>query len=264
MDRHSKHTLWFSLVVVLLIAACGQDPAPASLPKVQTKKISSVAAAAPPTSAGVVITSAAPQAAPAPAEEAGLAPSRSAGETEPAADPGSVAPPLPQAPAETALANAAAPPPDTLTASAAEVLPDTAQNPSNLVAASLQMAGTYDSTGRFDPFEPLFKESPQAAVSTAKDLRKKRTPQTPLEQVALAQLKLSAVIRAPSGNRALVEDATGKGFVVEKGTFMGLNSGQVVRIEKDRLIVEEEIENVMGELTVQATELKLQKPAGEL
>ena len=128
------------------------------------------------------------------------------------------------------------------------------------------MAAAYDPDGRFDPFEPLFKEQSEAEPSTAvsKEKRKKRIPQTPLERVALSQLKLSAIIRAPSGNRALVEDATGKGYVVTQGTYMGLNAGKVIKIENDRVIVEEEIENVLGELTLKNAELKLQKPAGEL
>ena len=143
---------------------------------------------------------------------------------------------------------------------------DTAENNSDLVEASLkELASTYDPKGRFDPFEPLFKEEPEAPVAQSKKSeRKHRIPQTPLERIALSQLKLSAIIRAPSGNRALVEDATGKGYVVTNGTYIGLNSGKVVQITKDRVIVEEEIENVLGELTLKNSELKLQKPAGEL
>jgi type IV pilus assembly protein PilP len=135
--------------------------------------------------------------------------------------------------------------------------------PSDLVRASLQIADTYDPKGRFDPFEPLFKE--QTAQANASDkTREKRKPQTPLERIALSQLKLTAIIRAPSGNCAMVEDATGKGYVVKKGTYIGLNSGRVTKIDDDRIVVEEEIENVMGALTLKNAELKLQKPAGEL
>ncbi|MDA8142038.1 MAG: pilus assembly protein PilP [Desulfobacteraceae bacterium] len=123
---------------------------------------------------------------------------------------------------------------------------------------------TYDPAGRFDPFEPLFKEQQNTATAgVSKGKRDKRVPQTPLERVALSQLKLTAIIRAPSGNRALVEDATGKGYVIQKGTYIGLNSGRVVEIDQNRIVVEEEIENVMGELTIQNAEIKLQKPAGE-
>jgi type IV pilus assembly protein PilP len=136
---------------------------------------------------------------------------------------------------------------------------------SDLVQESLQIASSYNPEGRFDPFEPLFKEEPQIPqVVDQKGQRQKRVPQTPLERISLSQLKISAIIRAASGNRGLVEDATGKGYVVEKGTYIGLNSGKVTRIEPDRIVIEEEIENILGELVIQSTELKLQKPAGEL
>ena len=136
---------------------------------------------------------------------------------------------------------------------------------SELVEESLKLASTYDSAGRFDPFEPLFKEEPDAPVVVdQKSKREKRTPQTPLERVAISQLKLSAIMRTAKGNKAIVEDATGKGYVIKKGTYIGLNSGQVILIDKARVVVEEEIENVLGELIIQSTELKLQKPAGGL
>ena len=127
------------------------------------------------------------------------------------------------------------------------------------------MAAGYDPTGRIDPFEPLFREESGAQVASShKGKRKKRAPQTALERVAISQLKLSAVMRTAKGNSAIVEDASGKGYVIKKGTYVGLNSGQVVKIEKDRVVIEEEMENIMGEFVIQNTELKLQKPAGEL
>ena len=135
---------------------------------------------------------------------------------------------------------------------------------SALIEASLKIASSYNPEGRFDPFEPLFKEEPATPQVINKKKKVDRKPQTPLERVALSQLKLSAIMRTSKGNRAIVEDATGKGYVIKKGTYIGLNSGQVILIEKARVVVEEEIENVLGELTIQSTELKLQKPAGEL
>lgn len=140
----------------------------------------------------------------------------------------------------------------------------TAAEASDLVKASLQMADTYDPKGRFDPFQPLFKEQDTQTNPDNKKLRKRRKPQTPLERIALSQLKLTAILRSSGGNYGLVEDATGKGYVVKKGTYIGLNSGRVTEIDKDRIVVEEEIENVMGALTLHNAELKLQKPAGEL
>ena len=123
----------------------------------------------------------------------------------------------------------------------------------------------YNPKERINPFLPLFrsenKESAPAKPNKSK--RKKRIPQTPLEKISLDQLKLVAIIRAASGNRALVEDRSGKGYIVKKGTYIGLNAGIVTQINPDNVVVEEELENLMGELVLQNTEIKLQKPAGE-
>ncbi len=121
----------------------------------------------------------------------------------------------------------------------------------------------YDPTKRINPFTPLFGGKKSEVASDKSKKRKKRIPQTPLERIGLDQLKLVAIIRASTGNRALVEDTVGKGYILKNGTYLGLNSGMVTQINPDSVIVEEEMENLKGELVLQNTEIKLQKPAGE-
>ena len=65
---------------------------------------------------------------------------------------------------------------------------------------------------------------------------------TPLERIDLSQLKLVGIILASSGNRALVEESSGKGYVIKTGTYIGVNSGKVVKIRKEKVVVEEEFE----------------------
>jgi type IV pilus assembly protein PilP len=123
----------------------------------------------------------------------------------------------------------------------------------------------YDPANRQNPFTRLFKTEQKETVAQVQgtEKRKKREPRTPLEKISIDQLNLVAIVRASSGNRALMEDSSGKGFIVHKGTYVGLNSGIVTQINESGLVVEEELENLMGELTLQHTEIKLQKPAGE-
>ena len=123
----------------------------------------------------------------------------------------------------------------------------------------------YEPEERLNPFIPLFRAEREEVPAEKADQgkRKKRVPQTPLEKISLNQLQLVAIIRASSGNRALVEDNIGKGFIIKNGTYIGLNSGIVTQINADSVIIEEEIENLMGELILQNTEIKLQKPAGD-
>jgi type IV pilus assembly protein PilP len=230
MDKRLK--LCINAVILILfgcsLLACGKEEPPAPQPQAVSKKITvdSQSKSAPAQARPTKTATAEPSAAPGPVTETPGAP---AGDE------------------------------------AAEGKPGDKQEPSELIQASMEIASTYDSKGKIDPFEPLFKAEPEPPQMEAFDeKRKRRTPQTPLERVALSQIKLSAIMRSSAGNRALVEDATGKGYVIKKGTYIGLNAGQVIQIEKDRVVIEEEIENLMGELIVQNTELKLQKPAGEI
>lgn len=120
---------------------------------------------------------------------------------------------------------------------------------------------SYDPKGKIDPFEPLFRQEPEARAQKKRRVRK--GPLTPLEKVDLSQLQLTGVILAKSGNKALVKEASGKGYVVKVGTPIGTNFGRIVQILNDRIIVEEEVEDVMGRVTLQKKEMRLQKPPGE-
>ena len=121
----------------------------------------------------------------------------------------------------------------------------------------------YKAKGKIDPFEPLFKEK-KTFAKLKRPKRKKRVPRTPLERIELNQLKLVAIVLAQSGNRAMVEESSGKGYIIAKGTYIGTNAGKVVKIERHKVIVAEEIEDVTGNLKIRNTELKLPKPPGEL
>jgi type IV pilus assembly protein PilP len=135
------------------------------------------------------------------------------------------------------------------------------QNP--LLAAAAGGDPLYNPAGKIDPFEPLFRDKP-SPKKVKKSKRKRRVPRTPLERIDISQLKLVGIILAASGNRALVEEASGKGYVIKKGTYIGTNAGKVTAIGKDAVMVEEEYEDVFGKLKVQKKELKLPKPPGEL
>jgi type IV pilus assembly protein PilP len=106
----------------------------------------------------------------------------------------------------------------------------------------------------------LFRER---EVAASKSKRKKRIPRTPLEKIDLSQLKLVGIVTASSGNKALVEESNGKGYVIRKGTYIGTNAGKVVEIESDKVIVAEEYEDVVGNVTLRNKELTLPKPPGE-
>ena len=116
----------------------------------------------------------------------------------------------------------------------------------------------YSRKGRNDPFEPFLHEpEPQAPAGSEAKLNQ-RVPQTPLEKIDLAQLKLTGVLRAENKTRALVQEVSGKGYIVDEGTYIGNKGGQVSKILKDRITVSEKALDVFGKITVVERELKLQ------
>ena len=125
----------------------------------------------------------------------------------------------------------------------------------------------YIPEGKIDPFAPLFTDQPIEKKVEEKVKKRKKTgriPSTPLEKMDLSQLKLVAIVRTERGNKALVQDATGKGYVLNKGTYIGLNSGFVTKITADRVIIEEKVEDIYGKKTLREKELVLLKPRGEI
>lgn len=122
---------------------------------------------------------------------------------------------------------------------------------------------SYKVEGKIDPFASIFRTGPSVLADQNDEKKKKRIPLTPIEKVDLSQLKLVGIIFAPSGNKALVEDASGRGFVIKKGIGIGINSGRVIKILKGRVVVEEEAESILGKTSLVKRELKLQKPPGE-
>lgn len=240
MDKTLNTILKIILVAVLgCLVSCGDDKPPAPQPQVISKKINNVKPIE------KTVPNTVPNGATGDMKPPPAVPEKATGTDD-------VKPPADKEPSEEQPADKKPLP--------VAVTPVT----SELIKASLEMTSTYSAEGRIDPFAALFSDEPTVQVArTNTRKRTRRTPQTPLEKVAISQLKLTAIMRTPQGNRALVEDASGKGFVVQKGTYMGLNAGQVIRIDKGRVLIEEEIQNMVGEYIINNTELKLQKTAGE-
>ncbi len=120
----------------------------------------------------------------------------------------------------------------------------------------------YTRKDRVDPFEPFLRkqESEGQGKESGEELDR-RKPQTPLEKIALSQLRLTAIIHIPGRGEAIamVEDQAGKGYTVKEGTYIGENGGQVVDILEDRLIIKEKYKDVYNKIAEREIEKKLQK-----
>jgi Tfp pilus assembly protein PilP len=92
----------------------------------------------------------------------------------------------------------------------------------------------YNPAGKADPFRPFIVE--QRPVEE----KKKKKPKTYLESLDLSQLELTAIVISPKGRWAMVRDAKGVGFVIRKGTPIGINGGFVYQITENEVIIREE------------------------
>jgi len=111
---------------------------------------------------------------------------------------------------------------------------------------------SYNPAGKPDPFKPFIQLTPARGASRS-------TPLTPLQKYEISQLKLVAIISTPDGNIAMVEDATGKGYFLKKGTWIGKNDGKVTKILKDKVIIEEVYQDIFGQTKTNEISLFLQK-----
>ena len=111
---------------------------------------------------------------------------------------------------------------------------------------------SYNPSGKPDPFKPFIRLTPVRDASRS-------GPLTPLQKYDISQLKLAAIISTPEGNIALVEDATGKGYFLKRGTWIGKNDGKVTKILKDKVIIEEVYQDVFGQTKINEISLFLHK-----
>jgi len=121
-------------------------------------------------------------------------------------------------------------------------------------------AYVFSPKGMLDPFRPI-----EAIAITGKSDAPKEPvkPLTPLQKMELSQLKLVAIVLADQNTRALVEDASGLGYILEIGTLIGRRDGQVVAIHSDGVDVEETYKDYLGNVKTRVSTMKLRKREGE-
>jgi Tfp pilus assembly protein PilP len=115
----------------------------------------------------------------------------------------------------------------------------------------------YSSEGKPDPFQPFLKNAFGVSRQTAqrqspkKEIKRPKVCATPLECMDVGQLTLVSIVSNDKGKRvAMVQDAAGLGYFLYPGLRVGYRNGRVKQILSDRVIVEEEFENIRGELTL--------------
>jgi type IV pilus assembly protein PilP len=111
----------------------------------------------------------------------------------------------------------------------------------------------YDPAGKRDPFRSFLLEKPDSLDEVVRG---------PLEQYDVSQLSLVAVIWRTGNARALIQDPSGESFVIAEGTPIGKNSGRVIRIDDNLVVVKETYVDFLGEETKRDIEMRIRTSEG--
>jgi len=112
----------------------------------------------------------------------------------------------------------------------------------------------YEAEGKRDPFRSFRWEREQDVADEG--------TLGPLEQFELEQLRLTAVIWDTNNPRALIEDPSGRAYIVQEGTRMGKNDGLVIHIGDNLVLVKETYVDFAGEQTTKDVELRIRRSQG--
>lgn len=109
-----------------------------------------------------------------------------------------------------------------------------AKKPEAAAAADAEAAAEqgfhYDPQGKRDPFLSYVRQ----LVSVEDD-----ELTSPLQRFDLSQLLVTGIVWNTKRPLALIQDPTGKGYIVARGAPIGKNRGRIVQIEDSRVVVKE-------------------------
>jgi type IV pilus assembly protein PilP len=111
----------------------------------------------------------------------------------------------------------------------------------------------YDPTGKRDPFRSFILDRLNELEDGMKG---------PLEQFDLSQLDVVGIVWHANRRRALIEDPSGRGYVVQEGTAVGKNEGHVTRIDDNLVMIREIYVDYVGEKTTKDIPMRV-RPKGQ-
>jgi type IV pilus assembly protein PilP len=163
-------------------------------------------------------------------------------------------PPAPKPPASPKPAAKAAPPAATkpATPSSAQAVPLSQAATAPPPSTELQPPSyTYVSGNRRDPFRSIIvAKSKQASMNLVH----------PLQQYAVKDLRLVAVLWGQLGAGAMLQAPDGKGYTVYVGTAVGNRDGVVKQIKPDQIVIKERYTDIFGERKEDSVVLDLHLP----
>jgi type IV pilus assembly protein PilP len=110
----------------------------------------------------------------------------------------------------------------------------------------------YELENRPDPFYPFISKEQAQTEEPDVIVGPPPGPLVDLQRFEPGQLKLVAVMNTPQGKIAMVEDVTGKGYILQKGMKIGAY-GQIIDIKEEdsQVIIKETREFLRSKKTVE-------------
>ena len=112
----------------------------------------------------------------------------------------------------------------------------------------------YVTDGRRDPFVPLSR--------IRRPIEASDEPATPLQSYDLSQFRLAGVIVGKGASKALVIAPDGKSYILSEGVKIGKNSGVVITISSESVLVEEKYFDFSGNVIENIQEISVPKREG--
>ena len=112
----------------------------------------------------------------------------------------------------------------------------------------------YVTDGRRDPFVPLSR--------IRRPIEASDEPATPLQSYDLSQFRLAGVIVGKGASKAMVIAPDGKSYILSKGVKIGKNSGVVITISSESVLVEEKYFDFSGNVIENILEIAVPKREG--
>lgn len=138
---------------------------------------------------------------------------------------------------------------------------DSVQNTANLPTETTD-GFVYQMENRADPFVPFITEKAAASKMNMDEIVDVTGPLTGMQLFEPGQLTLVAVMKTGAQDMAMVEDFTGKGYVLTEGIKIG-RRGVVKDIVPNAVIIEETAETRAGKKLVTETVMTLRKEGEE-
>jgi len=120
----------------------------------------------------------------------------------------------------------------------------------------------YIMENRKDPFVPFISTKSTTNEVEKDEIVEKKVQLTGMQLFEPGQLNLVGLLKSGTGQFAMVEDFTGKGYIIAVGTKIG-RRGIVTDIAPNRVIIEETAETRSGRKIVTKTVMVLKKEGEE-